>query len=71
MNSSLHSLKRPLPVIGATDYATLMRLANAALSQDFVVVAELNEMLENTWVVANEQVSHDTVRMGSAVSADF
>lgn len=68
-NSIAHS-KRPLSVIGATDYSTLIKLACAAISKDFDVAAELVEKLEHACVLADGQVSPDTVQIGSKVTFD-
>jgi regulator of nucleoside diphosphate kinase len=68
MNISVSEPNNSMPVIGVTDYRALTRLALEALSKNFDVAAELSEKLENTWVLPNEQVSHDIVRMGSTVT---
>ncbi|WP_082547391.1 GreA/GreB family elongation factor [Rhizobium sp. Root149] len=64
----MSSLDRTTPVIGVTDFHALSRLALMALANNFDVGPELSEKLENTWVLADEQVSPHTVRLGSAVS---
>lgn len=66
----MFSLNRTMPVIGVTDYHALSRLAFVALANNFDVGPELNERLENCWVVADDQVSPVTVRLGSSVSYD-
>ena len=68
MNTTVSAPKNSTPVIGVTDYRALTRLALEALSKNFDVAAELSEKLENAWVLPNEQVSHDIVRMGSTVT---
>ena len=64
----MSSLDRTTSVIGVTDFHALSRLALMALANNFDVGPELSEKLENTWVLADDQVSPDTVRLGSAVS---
>lgn len=68
MNSSVSAPNNSTPEIGVTDYRALTRLALEALAKNFDVAAELSEKLENTWVLPNEQVSQDIVRMGSTVT---
>jgi len=57
-----------MPIIGATDFHTLSRLTLVTLTNDFDVGPDLSEKLENSWVLAEEQVSLDTVCLGSTVS---
>lgn len=64
----MSSLIQTMPVIGVTDFHALSRLALVALANNFDVGPELSEKLENTWVLADDQVSPDTVCLGSAVS---
>lgn len=64
----MSSLRRTMPVIGATDFQTLSRLTIVALSNDFDVGPDLSDKLESLWVLADDQVSTDTVCLGSTVS---
>lgn len=66
----MSSLSQTMPIIGATDFHTLSRLTLVALTNDFDVGPDLSEKLENSWVLADEQVSLDTVCLGSTVSYD-
>lgn len=70
MPDSITHSKRPLSVIGATDYSTLVEIAGTAISKNFDVAAELVEKLQHACVLADGQVSPDTVQIGSEVTFD-
>lgn len=57
-----------MPVIGTTDFHVLSRLVLVALANNFDAGPELSEKLENTWVLADDQVSPHTVCLRSTVS---
>ncbi|ASP87065.1 nucleoside diphosphate kinase regulator [Sinorhizobium meliloti] len=70
MSSIMVSSNLPLPLIGATDYRLLSRLAYQALSRDFDIAAELIEKLERPCVLPDDQVPPDVVRIGSIVTCE-
>lgn len=67
---NMSSFSRTMPIIGATDFHALSRLTLVALDNDFDVGPDLSEKLENSWVLADDQVSLDTVSLGTTVSYD-
>ncbi|MCJ9691406.1 GreA/GreB family elongation factor [Rhizobium sp. PRIMUS64] len=70
MSNSISSSMHQVSILGATDYLSLIRLADAASAKDRHASAELVDKLEKSVVVPDGQSPDDTVGIGSTVTFD-
>ncbi|WP_434713581.1 GreA/GreB family elongation factor (plasmid) [Rhizobium sp. YTUHZ045] len=70
MSNRISFSKHQVSILGATDYSSLIRLANAASTKDHHASAELVDKLMKSVVVPDEQSPDDTVGIGSTVTFD-
>lgn len=64
MSNSISSSRHQVSILGATDYWSLVRLANAASAKDRHASADLVDKLEKSVVVPDGHSPEDTVGIG-------